>query len=159
MFKHAKYVALMSCSMIAFQGRDSPSSVIAVLNTTNKQNVEIHFELNSQDSIKIYTSALPWFIPPEITFTLVPSGGGIGLRRMYFAQSPIPGYTDLKPGIAYKGNMNLLDYFPDLRLENSKHDLIFFWYWLPSKEIKSFENKNGGYGGWVLIPRNYLEKR
>lgn len=129
-------------------------AVTAKLDVNKGEKAHVLFQVKAAADTKIETAALPWFNPAGLTLAVVRAGTGDCLKRVYLPQSPLIGNTQLKANQACEGRLDLEACFPNLKSENKGRDLIFFWHCLvPNGTKAAFENKEEGYGGWILLPR------
>jgi len=148
-------IKLLGLSLIASTCNLCASDMLIVTakrDINESENVNVLFQVKTSVSIKIETASLPWFNPGILTMVVVRAGTGECLKRVYLPQSPVFGNTQLKAHEICEGRLDLEGYFPNLKLENNDHDLIFFWHWfVPNGVIAAVKNKEDGYGGWLLL--------
>ena len=131
-------------------------AVTAKLDVNKVEKTRVLFQVKAAADTEIETAALPWFSPVGLTLVVVRARTGECLNRVYLPLSPLIGNTQLKANQACEGRLDLETYFPNLKSENKDHDLIFFWHCLvPNGTRAASENKEEGYGGWILLPRYF----
>jgi hypothetical protein len=133
-----------------------PLAIKTSLKVIDQSDLAVVFDLTSSEDTVIPTAELPWFVPTDLTFIVVPVGAGAALQRFYVPQSPVAGDSTLKKGLSISGELRLAVFFPDLIGENAKSDLILFWHW-DHRETKLANDGRQGYGGWLHIPKNFVQ--
>lgn len=152
-----KVLVLSLCLLVCGSGfTQEPFTIKTSLKAIDQSDLAVVFDLTSSEDTVIPTADLPWLVPTNLAFVVVPVGGGAALQRFYVPQSPVDGTSALKKGLPTSGELRLAVFFPDLISESAKSDLILFWHW-DHRKTKQANDAGQGYGGWLRIPKDSVQ--
>lgn len=107
---------------------------------------------NSENSISIYNSDLPWGSINATTLVLIPSSKAADpLAGSYYIDDPTDDTATINPGKPLEGRLDISNIYPSLEEAISRKEIIVFWSHQPeSMEHHDFCRA----GGFLVINKN-----
>jgi hypothetical protein len=103
----------------------------------------------SREPVTLYRYGLPWggrF--SMILLAAKADASGTPLERRSLIDDPGPGTLAIQPGAELRGQISLVDAFPDFLEAQSEHDLVVFWTWQAEPVDAAPLPRQGG---WALF--------